>query len=522
MYGAVRKSFVFRFNVWMVLSALVLTLVNIPLASAAPQFISYEAESAALSGGAQVTDKVNLGLKYPCFHPEYTSCMYWYDYDASGGKYVSGLNSTGAKVTFTVQSSYAGDYKLSIKYTTPSQQASTLSIRAEDAATNPVTAERKVNFPAVYDDPSTLEKTPFTLKNEVVSLAQGTNTITLERAADDAGEVYLDNLTLIPLQADFNEVVNPGFETGNIDGWTESHPAGQAAAYGVDGTDTHSGNQKLYFWSETPYSETISQGLVWNGGAAKYVENGLYEVSAWVKLQSFTGEQPAAARMEVANSNAALGDPSNQSIPIPLSSEWTQIKTRINVDPHTVRVYFHLEAPGSTSLQIDDVSIKTILVNAGFEYGDIQGWTEWHPDGQAAKYGVDYGNYLTNSSPYGDGGKYKLYFWNDTPYQQSVHQKVTGLENGRYRIRSHVKLVSYDWRNDQTRPYKTFARIEFADYGGEQLNVNIPEAVNLSDYQDIWTYVDVTTGELDLGFYLNAQDTNTSLSIDSIWLYKVN
>ncbi|MBC8081512.1 MAG: hypothetical protein H7X86_14290, partial [Gorillibacterium sp.] len=85
-------------------------------------------------------------------------------------------------------------------------------------------------------------------------------------------------------------IINPGFESGNINGWGEWHPSGQTAMYGVDSNDVHSGSYKLYFWNAAPYQQSIHQirtGLV----------NGSYTLKAWVKATAY-GDTPTFCRME--------------------------------------------------------------------------------------------------------------------------------------------------------------------------------------------------------------------------------
>jgi hypothetical protein len=141
-------------------------------------------------------------------------------------------------------------------------------------------------------------------------------------------------------------------------------------------------------------------------------------------------------------------------------------------------------------------------VNPGFETGDVTGWTEWHPASQAASYGVD--SYDVHS------GKYKLYFYNNTvPFQESVHQTVQ-VPNGTYSVSGWVKLQAYSGVNPAA------SRMELGNYGGSQINVSFSPS---PDWQKISSTVTVTNGQLDVGFYLNA-DKNTSLQIDDVVITK--
>ena len=139
------------------------------------------------------------------------------------------------------------------------------------------------------------------------------------------------------------------------------------------------------------------------------------------------------------------------------------------------------------------------VTNPGFEYGDLRGWTEWHPAGQAPAYGVD--GYDVHA------GERKLYFHATNPYQQSAHQLTTDLPDGAYTVGAWVKL---------NQP-ATIARLELAAYGGTTIDVHITPT---STYQFISAQVTITTGQLDIGFYVNGP-AHTSLQIDDVTLQKV-
>lgn len=139
------------------------------------------------------------------------------------------------------------------------------------------------------------------------------------------------------------------------------------------------------------------------------------------------------------------------------------------------------------------------VLNSDFEYGDIHGWTEWHPAGQSGAYGVD-GNDVYK-------GIYKLYFWSAVPYQQSVHQLIGNLPNGTYVVSGWVKL----------NKSAAASRMEVSNYGGAQINVNIVQG---NAYQFISSTLNVTNGQLDIGFYVNDVFGNTSLQIDHVSVIK--
>lgn len=137
-------------------------------------------------------------------------------------------------------------------------------------------------------------------------------------------------------------LTNPGFETGDITGWTEWHPSGQTAKYGVDGNDVHSGSYKLYFWDTAAYEQSVHQ--VKTGLA-----NGSYTLSAWVKVTAY-GSQPTTCRMEAKNT----GNPDNYTN-MTVDGTWRQYSATFNVSSGQLDIGFYVNSPGSTSMQIDDV-----------------------------------------------------------------------------------------------------------------------------------------------------------------------
>jgi alpha-glucosidase len=142
-----------------------------------------------------------------------------------------------------------------------------------------------------------------------------------------------------------------------------------------------------------------------------------------------------------------------------------------------------------------------IVKNGGFETGDISDWTEWSPNGQTAAYGVD--------SDDVNSGKYKLFFHSPSAYKQSLHQSITGLDDGTYYVSAKVKSQG---------PQPTTARMEVTQYGESDVYVNIP---NTSEYQDVSAEVNVKNGKLDVGFYVDSPG-GTSLQVDDVKVTRVS
>ncbi|MEX2462336.1 MAG: carbohydrate-binding protein [Paenibacillaceae bacterium] len=154
-------------------------------------------------------------------------------------------------------------------------------------------------------------------------------------------------------------------------------------------------------------------------------------------------------------------------------------------------------------IQLDKTpsGIANIIQNAGFESNNINGWKEWHPNGQAPAFGVD--------SFEAHNGKYKLYFYDHAPFKQSVHQLLTGLDNGSYTVSAWVKERVYGG-------IPTTVRMELGHFGGATVYRNINAS---TAYSAINSTVKVTNGQLDIGFYVDSPG-RTSFQIDDVSIVK--
>lgn len=124
---------------------------------------TYEAEAAALSGGA----KTNTD------HSGYT-----------GSAFVDGYLAQGAATAFTVTAEGAGNYEVSLRYANATGSAKTLSIYV-----NGTKIRQKVL-------PNLANWDTWGVKSETVTLNAGTNTITYKYDPTDSGNVNLDQLVL--------------------------------------------------------------------------------------------------------------------------------------------------------------------------------------------------------------------------------------------------------------------------------------------------------------------------------------
>lgn len=147
-----------------------------------------------------------------------------------------------------------------------------------------------------------------------------------------------------PGSTPINILSNGGFENGNSYGWSEWHPTGQIAKFGVDSNDVHSGTYKLYFWDTAPYKQSMHQ--IKTG-----LSNGTYKVGAWVKVIAY-GSNPTTARMEVLSFGGQ-----DVYVNASVDSTWRYFETTVNVTNGQIDIGFYIDCPGSTSMQIDDVTL---------------------------------------------------------------------------------------------------------------------------------------------------------------------
>ena len=126
----------------------------------------YEAEEAALSGGAGIANEHN---------------------GYSGSGFVDGFGSLGAAVTFTVTVDEAGTYPVHIRYANgphPSEMTKTVSLHVNGTEVDPLVM------------PPTGEWQKWAVATRQLPLDAGTNTIMLRHEADDDGHVNFDRLSI--------------------------------------------------------------------------------------------------------------------------------------------------------------------------------------------------------------------------------------------------------------------------------------------------------------------------------------
>ncbi|WP_261301656.1 CBM35 domain-containing protein [Paenibacillus andongensis] len=184
------------------------------------QVVKYEAENAALSGGAAIaTDRTGR----------------------TGAAHVGGYGSQGATTTFTVNVPQAGNYRAVIRYGAASgDKRNSLYVNGNKLGV--LTFPNTANWDTWADRPVDL------------SLNSGSNTIAIKYDTGDSGNINLDNLIVIPLDQKYEaedeatligqSAVTNG--SGNYSGtgfvgWTQTPGAGIRFAFNV----TNDGNYTL-------------------------------------------------------------------------------------------------------------------------------------------------------------------------------------------------------------------------------------------------------------------------------------
>lgn len=305
------------------------------------------------------------------------------------------------------------------------------------------------------------------------------------------------NNDVIGVQGQIN---NPGFEDGYM-GWNIT-----GRSYGLDATDTASGNNKLYFYDKKPYTQKIDQTVVG-------LKNGKYTVTAMVKQN--TGI-PDYAAMEITS-----GD-NTEKVNIKHDEDYKKIEGNIEVIDGNLNIAFNYKSTinGETNLQIDDIQLidengKVVskeakilkpgdegyivdlpesvgkITNGNFEKGDASGWIGLNKDG----FGVNDDDVFE--------GNYKCYFWGKG--NQSLQQKVTELPNGIYTVKAMVK---------QSVGNPTSSKLQLSGFGENAASIEIPHG---DSYVEISQQVNVKNGMLIISFMQDSTDM-TNLQIDNVEL----
>ncbi len=133
------------------------------------------------------------------------------------------------------------------------------------------------------------------------------------------------------------DIVNPDFETGNINKWKA-----KGSFYGVDSWDPNSGNFKCYFWGTNPYEQSIYQTV-------KGLDNGSYTIKAWVKQNTGIANTCSMIVRDFGGMK--------QVVNIPHGNEYLEYSITVEVVNSQLIVEFYTDSPGGSNMQIDDVEL---------------------------------------------------------------------------------------------------------------------------------------------------------------------
>ncbi|MDQ0900551.1 glycosyl hydrolase family 28-related protein [Paenibacillus sp. V4I7] len=153
--------------------------------------------------------------------------------------------------------------------------------------------------------------------------------------------LYLDQKAKRSFGQPANLLTNPGFETGDLTGWTEWHNG--ALAQKVDTDLPRSGSYKLTHWASTNYQQITAQ--------LKTVPNGLYSASVWVR--SSGGQN--ALQLYAKNYGAAEIDAVIGTSPIPNYTKYTI--DNIPVTNGQVEIGIWHDANGNNWAAFDDFEL---------------------------------------------------------------------------------------------------------------------------------------------------------------------
>lgn len=156
------------------------------------------------------------------------------------------------------------------------------------------------------------------------------------------------------------------------------------------------------------------------------------------------------------------------------------------------------------SIDIFQTPEQNLVTNPGFEIDGYTnsptGWNVWLDDGVNGETVKTEGN--------GFDGNYKLSFWNESAYECSIYQTVTGLENGTYTLSAWV----------MTNANQTVNQLYVKNYGGEEMNQTLPVS-DLGWNKVVIDNIQITNGQCELGIYSIANGGDWC-NIDNVMLRK--
>lgn len=428
--------------------------------------VIYEAEEASLSGNTLYT-KATVNSNHSGY---------------SGNGFVDGFHHKGAAVTFYVDVKTGGDYPVDLRYANGSGSDQTISIFVNGQWIKQTTLDSLADWDS------------WAVKTEMLPLVAGRNIITYKHSGEtgDTGHVNLDYIAVpfFPATAKVeaeSAALSGGAKT-NKDHWFYS-----GVAF-VDGFESLGAAAE--FQVEVPASGSYQAALRYANGTGETRTLSMYVNGAKVSQIQLTSP----------GQNWNLWQDHVQTIALQEGVNTIQFKYdsmdtgRVNLDRLLV----------SSTAVVTPESENNLLDNGNFERDASfsSNWTEWHPAGQPSAFGIDSGSSINPpESPWSQDKR--AYFWQASPYKQSIHQEISvPVNDAYYRLEAWVRLMN-------AAPY--VARAEIANHGSTPIFHEIEPG-------DGWQYIrvdniHVTSGQLDVGFYVDSPG-GTTLLIDDVRLTK--
>lgn len=425
--------------------------------------MTYEAEEASLWGKTVATK-----AGYNTNHTGYT-----------GLGFADRFENDGAAVTFDAKVKVGGEFPVDIRYANGSSENRTMSVYVNG------TFIRQVSFAPTgnWDTWGT--------STQMLPLVAGRNSITIkyEASMGDTGFLNIDNISVpfYPETAVFEaeSAALYGTAARKTDHWFYSgsgfvagmESVGAEVAFKVDVPQSGSYDTVLRYCNANGVAKTLNV----------YV-NGVYQTTANLASSGYDW------------------------------NVWSDWANTFNLQKGQNTISFRFDSGNSGYVNLDSLQVnlaaptahveRNILDNGGFERPtwDSSKWTEWHPAGQALAYGVDSG-IGTNPPEAAREGEQRAYFYHGSAYSQSIHQ-TANIENGVYKLEFWARQFN-------TAPYT--ARAEVMEYGGNAIYFDIPQSTEWRHY--VIDNISVTTGYIDIGFYVNSPG-GTTLHLDGVRLIK--